>query len=81
MTAVEVRHLKSSVYGEMDNKKYFTKITLKWDFRQEKENKWNRCLYEVVGNGRKREKRHAPLYFIVGSFQIDKKSLKRLLHN
>ena len=39
MTAVEVRHLKSSVYGEMDNKKYFTKITLKWDFRQEKENK------------------------------------------
>ena len=22
MTAVEVRHLKSSVYGEMDNKKY-----------------------------------------------------------
>ena len=33
-------------------------------------------LYEVVGNGRKREKRYAPLYFIVGSFQIDKKSLK-----
>lgn len=82
MTAVEVRHLESTVYGEMDNKKKNISPRSLWNGTLDKKKKTNEIDKSIWGGGKWEKKREEICTFIfyLASFHIDKKSVKTFTH-